>query len=54
MGRYLNIIWFISTVEEIDQTVKYLQWKVIGELAETFYGREGGQCLLCGCAVSGK
>ena len=32
---YLDITWFISTVEEINGTVKYLQREVINELRES-------------------
>lgn len=33
---YLDITWFISTVERIEDTVKYLQTEVIRELKDTF------------------
>ena len=33
---YLDITWFISTVEEINGTVKYLQREVINELRESY------------------
>ena len=33
---YLDITWFISTVESIEDTVKYLQTEVIRELKDTF------------------
>src|SRR5699024_10113815 len=33
---YLDITWFISTVEHMAETVKYLQKEVIRELAEEF------------------
>lgn len=33
---YLDITWFISTAKDINETVKYLQREVAGELEETF------------------
>lgn len=33
---YLDITWFISTVEDVRDTVKYMQQEVINELVEAF------------------
>ncbi len=33
---YLDITWFLSTIEDINETVKYLQRETIGELKEIF------------------
>jgi len=34
--RFSNIVWFISSVKEIKDTVRYLQKEVIHELQETY------------------
>lgn len=33
---YLDITWFLSTIEDINETVRYLQMETIGELEEVF------------------
>ncbi len=42
---YLDITWFISVLDDIRETVKYLQREVIAELREAFPTLGEGKCV---------
>ena len=46
---YLDVTWFISTVEKIEDTVKYLQREVVRELRDAFPDMTGERTFSAHC-----